>query len=160
MVASSHTLTVTTPSDREIVMTRTFDAPRGLVWEALSKPEHMREWWGPRGFTMPVCEIDLRVGGWYRYVWRNDGDGREFGMDGEHREIVASERVVTIERSDGGEVICTLALAEQGGRTTLTHTMLFATPESRDQALQSGMTDGMGASYDGLEKLIAEQKVG
>ena len=81
MVASSHTLAVTTPSDREIVMTRTFDAPRELVWEALSKPEHMREWWGPRGFTMPVCEMDFRVGGAYRFVQRGP-DGAEYGFRG------------------------------------------------------------------------------
>ncbi len=157
----THVIDVSTPSDREIRVTREFDAPRSLIFACHTKPELVRRWLlGSPGWTMPVCEIDLRVGGGYRYVWRNDADGRDFRMDGEHREIVASERVVTIERFDGGEVLCTLALAEQGGRTTLTHTMLFATPESGDQARQSGMTDGMGASYDGLEKLIAEQKVG
>lgn len=154
---------VTAPTDREIHVTRVFDAPRTLVFDCHTKPDLARRWLlGPPGWTMPVCEIDFRVGGRYRYVWRNDADGSEFGLGGTFREIVSPERVVHTERfegSEGGEALCTLALTEAGGRTTLTQSMRFATPELRDQALQSGMTDGMGASYDRLEGLIKEQKV-
>jgi uncharacterized protein YndB with AHSA1/START domain len=161
-----HPVDVTTPSDREIRVTRVFDAPRRLIWDCHTKPELVRRWLlGPDGWTMPVCEIDLRVGGHYRYVWRSDADGNEFGFRGEYREIVSPERIVHTEWPDDGEgnevgnAFCTLTLTEQGGRTTLAYGMQFPTRESRDQALQSGMTDGMSTSYDRLERVIAENKV-
>jgi len=103
-------------------MTRTFDAPRGLVWEALSKPEHMREWWGPRGFTMPVCEIDLRVGGAYRFVPKGP-DGAEYGFRGEYREIVPPERIgwtFEFEGMPGSISVDTMTLTEEDGKTTIT----------------------------------------
>jgi uncharacterized protein YndB with AHSA1/START domain len=163
----AHTIDVTTPSDREIRVTRVFDAPRSLVFDCHTQPELVRRWLtGPPGWTMPVCEIDLRVGGQYRYVWRNDADGSEFGFVGEYREVASPHRIVHTERFDGtdggqaGDALCTLVLTEEGGRTTLTQTMRFPTPESRDQALQSGMTDGMGASYDRLEELMVAQRTG
>jgi uncharacterized protein YndB with AHSA1/START domain len=153
-------LKVTTPSDREIVMTRVFDAPRRLVWDAYTKPDLLRQWLlGPPGWSMPVCEIDLRVGGKYRYVWRNDSDGTEMGMGGVYREIRAPERLVTTERFDQtwypGEGVGTLVLLEQSGTTTLTLTMLYESREAREAALKSGMEQGVAASYDRLAELVA-----
>ena len=160
MVASSHTLTVTTPSDREIVMTRTFDAPRGLVWEALSKPEHMREWWGPRGFTMPVCEIDLRVGGAYRFVQKGP-DGAEYGFRGEYREIVPPERIgwtFEFEGTPGSISVDTMTLTEEDGKTTITSTSVFDSVEQRDGMLQSGMETGAAETYDRLAELLEKMQ--
>lgn len=150
---------VTTPSDREINVVRAFDAPRELIWDCHTKPELLKRWMlGPPGWSMPVCEIDLRVGGAYRYRWRNDADGTEFGSSGVHREIVPFERLVTSERMEGfdGEAVNTLTFAEDGGRTVVSTTMLFASKEARDGALQSGMSDGMAMGYDRLEGLLAE----
>ena len=109
------TLKLTTPSDREIAMTRVFDAPRQLVFDAHTKPDLVRQWLlGPPGWSMPVCEIDLRVGGKYRYVWRHDRDGTEMGMGGVYREIVPPERIVNTEKFDEawypGEAVDTLVL--------------------------------------------------
>jgi uncharacterized protein YndB with AHSA1/START domain len=160
------TVDVTMPTDREIRVTREFNAPRQLIWDCHTKPELVRRWMlGPDGWSMPVCEIDLRVGGRYRFVWRSDSDGSEFGFRGQYREITAPERIVNTERLDdpkgdeGGDALCTLALVERGGRTTLTSSIVFPTKEIRDQALQTGMTDGMAASYDRLEKIIEEEKL-
>lgn len=152
-------LEVTTPTDREIVMTRVFNAPCGPVFDAWTRPELLKRWLlGPPGWTMPVCEIDLRVGGTYRYVWRGQ-DGTEFGMSGDYQEIVPAQRIVHTERYEedptGGEALVTLALTEQDGRTTATTTMLFASREARDGALGSGMEHGVAASYDQLDKLLA-----
>jgi len=152
------TLKLTTPTDREISMTRVFDAPRRLVFDAFTKPELVKRWLlGPPGWTMPVCEIDLRVGGAYRYVWRH-ADGREMGMGGTYREIVPQERLVCTELFDEawypGEALVTTILAEQGGRTTLTSTMLYVWQETRDAVLKSGMERGVAASYDRLEELL------
>ena len=110
-------LTLTTPSDREILITRDFNAPRALVFDCMSKPELVRRWLlGPPGWTMPVCDIDLRVGGRYRYVWRNEADGTEMGMGGVYMEIVPPEKVVQTELFDqdwtGGETIGTCILTE------------------------------------------------
>jgi uncharacterized protein YndB with AHSA1/START domain len=160
---SPGSLQVTTPSDREIAMTRVFDAPRSLVFEALTIPELVKRWLlGPPGWSMPHCEIDLKVGGAYRYVWRNDEKGKEFGTGGVFREILPPERLVHTERMDGapGEALNTTRLTEQGGRTTLTLTMLFDSKESRDAALQSGMEKGVAVSYDRLADLLAPAPVG
>jgi len=152
------TLKLTTPTDREISMTRVFDAPRRLVFDAFTKPELVKRWLlGPPGWTMPVCEIDLRVGGAYRYVVRH-ADGKEMGMGGIYREIVPQERLVCTELFDEawypGEALVTTILAEQGGRTTLTSTMLYVWQETRDAVLKSGMERGVAASYDRLEELL------
>ena len=154
------TLKVTTPTDREIEMTRVFDAPRRLVWDAYTKPDLVRQWLlGPPGWSMPVCDIDLRVGGKYRYVWRNDSDGTEMGMGGVYREIRAPERLVTTERFDQawypGAGVGTLVLLEQGARTTLTLTMLYESREAREAVLKTGMEQGVAASYDRLAELVA-----
>jgi uncharacterized protein YndB with AHSA1/START domain len=150
---------VTTPSDREITVVRAFDAPRELIWDCYTKPELLRRWMlGPPGWSMPVCEIDLRVGGAYRYRWRSDADGTEFGSSGVHREIVAFERIATTERMEGfdGEALNTLTFTEEGGRTVVSVNMLFGSKAARDGALQSGMSDGMAMGYDRLEDLLAE----
>jgi uncharacterized protein YndB with AHSA1/START domain len=153
-------LKVTTPSDREIAMTRVFDAPRRLMWDALTKPELLQRWLlGPPGWSLPVCEIDLRVGGRYRYVWRHDRDGTEMGMGGVYREVVAPQRLVATEKFDDawypGEGVGTLVLVEQGGRTTLTQTMLYESRAARDAALKTGMEQGVAASYDRLADVLA-----
>jgi len=153
-------LKVTTPSDREIAMTRVFDAPRTLVFDAHTKPELVQRWLlGPPGWSMPVCEMDVRVGGTYRWVWRNDSDGTEMGMGGTYREVRAPERLVTTEKFDEawypGEALNTLVLVERVGRTTLTQTMRYESREARDRVLKSGMESGVKASYDRLDQLLA-----
>ena len=154
----AQTLQVTTPTDRQIVMTRVFDAPRQLVFDAHTKPELVKRWlFGLDGWALAVCEIDLRVGGRYRYVWRQERDGKEMGMGGVYREVVPPERIVSTEKFDDawypGEAVGTTVFLEQGGRTTLTYTMLYESREARDIALESGV-DGVATSYDRLEKLL------
>jgi uncharacterized protein YndB with AHSA1/START domain len=154
-------LEITTPSEREILVTRTFDAPSELVFEYHTKPQYVRQWLlGPPGWSMPICEIDLRAGGRYRYVWRNDADGSEFGVHGEFREVAAPNRLVHTESMDGmpGEAICTSTFAKSGNQTLFTLVMQFFSREERDRALQSGMTDGMSMSYDRLENLSKNQE--
>jgi uncharacterized protein YndB with AHSA1/START domain len=152
-------LTLTTRGDREIVITRGFDAPRRLVFDAFTKPELVKQWLlGPDGWSMLVCEIDLKVGGKYRYIWRRDKDGTEMGMGGVYRDIVAPERIVATEKFDQswypGEAVGTFVLTEQGGKTTLTETILYESREARDGVLKSGMEKGVVASYDRLARLL------
>ncbi len=152
-------LKVTAAGEREIVITRTFNAPRRLVFEAHTKPELVKRWLlGPPGWTMPVCEIDLRVGGKYRYVWRNEA-GTEMGMGGVFREIVPPERLVASEVFDEswypGEALDTSVFTEEGGKTKLTLTVLYESREARDAVLASPMEEGMVAGYDRLEELLA-----
>ena len=156
-------VTVTTPSDREIEVSRVFDAPAALVWDCHTKPELVRRWMlGPPGWSMPVCEIDLRAGGAYSYRWRNDADGTEFGSAGVHREVLPFEKIVTTEAMEGfdGESVNTMTFVEAGGRTTVAINMAFPSKEIRDGALQSGMSDGMAMGYDRLDDILQEQKVG
>jgi uncharacterized protein YndB with AHSA1/START domain len=155
---SQGTMNVTTPTDREIAMTRVFNAPRRLVFAALTKPELVKQWLlGPPGWTMPVCEIDLRVGGAFRYVWRN-ADGREMGLSGVTLEIVPPERLVGTEKFDEawypGEALITNTLAEHDGISTLTLTIRYDSPETRDMVLKSGMDRGVAVSYDRLAELL------
>ena len=156
------TLQIKGNGDREIVMTRVFDAPRKLVFDAFTKPELLKQWLlGPPGWSMPVCEIDLRIGGRYRYVWRRDTDGTEMGCGGVYREIVPPERLVHTEQFDDpwypGESLITTVLDEQRGKTTLTATMLYESRDARDGILKSGMESGVAASYDRLAELLAKQ---
>jgi uncharacterized protein YndB with AHSA1/START domain len=158
--AGTGTLKVTTPSDREIAMTRAFDAPRELVFDAFTKPELVQRWLlGPPGWSMPVCEIDLKAGGTYRYVWRRDDDGTEMGMGGVYHEIAAPERIVHTEKFDDpwytGEALVTTVFAENAGRTMVTQTMLLESREARDAVLATGMESGVVASYDRLAELLA-----
>ena len=155
------TLQLTTRGDREIVMTRVFDAPRSLVFDAFTKPELVRQWLlGPPGWSMPVCEIDLRVGGSYRYVWRH-ANGNEMGMGGIYREIVPPERIVATEKFEEpwypGEALGTFVLVEQAGKTTLTQTMLYASRDARDLVMKSPMEGGVTISYQRLAELLASQ---
>lgn len=156
---SSDTLKITLPSDREIVMTRVFAAPRRLVFEAHTRPELLARWLGVHGsWSLAVCEIDLRVGGRFRYEWRN-ADGREMGMGGVYREIVVPERIVSTEEFDDpwfeGTAVGTLTLVEHAGRTTLTSSVLYDSREIRDAVLRTPMEQGVAAGYDTLERLLA-----
>jgi len=151
-----NTLTVTTPSDREIVLTREFDAPRALVFDALSKPEHLRNWWGQAGSTLVHCEMDFSPGGKWRFVER-DKEGQEWGFRGEVREIVPPEKIVQTFEFEGmpGHIsVETMRLQDVGGRTRVTVTSLFDSVEDRDGMLQSGMEQGAGESYDRLEAYL------
>ena len=152
-------LKLTTRGDREIVITRAFDAPRKLVFDAFTRPELVKQWLlGPDGWSMPVCEIDLRVGGTYRYVWRKAG-APDMGMGGVYREVLVPERIVASEKFDQawypGEAIGTLVLLEQAGKTTVTQTVLYESQEARDGILKSGMEQGVAASYDRLAQLLS-----
>ena len=152
-------LQVTTPSDREIAMTRVFDAPRNLVFDAWTKPELLKRWLGVFGnWSFAICEVDLRVGGKYRYVWRGK-DGKEMGMGGVYREIVRPERIVTTEEFDDpwypGDAQDTTVFVEKGGKTTVTTTVRYASKEARDGVLKSPMESGVAQSYDKLAEVLA-----
>jgi uncharacterized protein YndB with AHSA1/START domain len=149
-------LVVTTPAEREIVMTRTFDAPRDLVFEAHTSCEHMSRWWGPRKYEVTDCEMDFRPGGKWRMVHRGAG-GETHGFRGEYREIVRPERIVWTFEYEGmpGHVsVDTLTLEEQGGKTTLTATSVFDSVEDRDGMLQSGMEEGAAETWDRLAEYL------
>lgn len=152
-------LRVVAQGEREILITRSFDAPRTLIFDAHTRPELVRRWLlGPEGWTMPVCEIDLRVGGRYRYVWEKQSEGTTMGMGGVFREIVAPRRLVATEKFDQswypGEALNTLDLVERSGRTTLHYTLLYESREARDAVLASGMEQGLAAGYDRLAELL------
>jgi uncharacterized protein YndB with AHSA1/START domain len=153
-------LTAETPSDREIVVRRTFDAPRRLVFEAFTTPALVQRWlFGRDDWPMVTCEIDFRVGGKYRYVWRNAEHG-DMGMGGVYREIDAPNRTVHTELFDqdwtGGETVVTTVFEEQDGRTTVTTTVRYASKEARDGALKTPMLEGWGQSYHQLAALLAK----
>jgi uncharacterized protein YndB with AHSA1/START domain len=168
-MSQKHTSVVTLPNDFEVVVVRKFAAPRTLVFEAITTPRLLQRWMlGPPGWEMPVCEMDLRVGGAYRWRWR-DAQGAEFGFSGEFREIVPPARIVHVERFDpgnvggdmvggeSGEAVVTTELAEQAGVTIQTMTIRYSSKEIRDAALKTGMTDGMEMSYAKLDALLEEQ---
>jgi uncharacterized protein YndB with AHSA1/START domain len=162
-VKNTGNLTIEPRGDREIVMTRVFDAPRNLVFDAHTKPELLKRWLGVfGGWTLPVCEVDLRVGGTYRWVWRG-ADGKEMGVRGVYREVVPPERIVHTEKFDEawypGESLITTVLTEQGGKTTLTVTMRYESREARDAVLKSPMEGGLAQSYDKLAELLASGEV-
>ena len=152
-------LVVSAHGEREIVMTRMFDAPRALVFEAITTPALVRRWLlGPDdGWTMPVCEMDFRVGGRYRYVWRNP-QGQEMGMGGVYKEIQAPERIVCTEAFEQpwypGEGLDTMVLKEHQGKTMLTTTVLYVSKEARDGVLKSPMESGVAVSYDRLAQIV------
>lgn len=158
-MGSTATLQVTTPSDREILFIRAFQAPRALVWRAMNEPELVKRWlFGPDGWEMTVCEIDLRVGGRYRYEWRNR-QGTVMGMGGVYTEVVAPVRVVSTERFDDawypGESQNTIELEEQGSAQTLMRmTCRYESQEARDIAMRSGMETGMVLGYDRLDGVL------
>ena len=150
--------------EREIVITRTFDAPRRLVFDALTRPELLQRWLGVfAGWSMTECEVDLRVGGQYRYFWEGP-EGASMGMRGTYREIQPPERIVSTEKFDQpwypGEAIGTAVLTEQAGRTTLTTTVVYDSREIRDGALKSGMEQGITAGYAALDEILNAQRAG
>jgi len=148
--------TYATPTDTEVVITRVVAAPRRLVWDAYTKCEHLRNWMlGPPGWTMPICEVDLRPGGANRYVWRRE-NGTEMEIRGVFREISAPEKLVGTSSwgSDWPDTLDTLILTEQDGMTTITHTLLYPSKEARDAAMQTGMKDGMDQGFDRLDAYV------
>lgn len=150
---------VSTPSDREIQVSRDFDAPKRLVFDAFTKPELIRRWLrGPPGWTMPRCEVDLQVGGVYRYVWRCEHDGSQMAVGGVFREVIPLERLVATEKFDDawypGEALDTTLFIETRGITRTLITVLYESREARDTARRSGMERGMAAGYDRLEALL------
>ena len=156
MGSGSKGLTVTTPSDREIVMTRVFDAPRDLVFEAHTSCEHLSRWWGPRRYEVIGCEVDFRPGGPWRIVHRGP-EGEEYAFRGEYREIVRPERIVWTFEFEGmpGKIsVETQTLEEHDGKTTFTSTTVFDSVEERDGMLESGMESGAAETMDRLDEYL------
>ena len=152
-------LEIAVSGELDAVVTRTFDAPRQLLWDCHTKPDLMKRWlYGPDGWSLPECEIDLRVGGRYRYLWRHR-DGREMAMGGVFREIVAPARIVHTELFDedwtGGETTVTTTFTERAGRTTLHMIIHYSSAAARDAALATPMADGMEAGYRRLDAIFA-----
>jgi uncharacterized protein YndB with AHSA1/START domain len=155
---------VTLPSEREVRVIRSFRAPRALVYRAYTEPQLIQRWLlGPPGWSMPVCEMDVRVGGRYRWRWRNDQDGSEFGFAGTFREVEPEARLVHTEAYDpgtvvdgypSGDAIVRVTFTEEEGVTTVTTLIDFASKEARDAAIATGMTDGMEESYQLLDRLL------
>lgn len=146
--------------DCEIIMMRVFDAPRHLVFDAYTKPELLKRWLGVRGgWTLAVCEVDLKVGGSYRYVWRHEAKGIGMGAGGVYREIVPPDRLVCTESFDSawypGEALLSTVLVEHGGKTALTTTLRYESREARDVVLKSPMERGVTESYDNLAEVLA-----
>lgn len=150
------TLKVTTPSDTDIQMVRVFDAPRALVYDAFTKPELLKQWFGPKGWHLTTCEVDLRVGGNWRFVLAGP-NGEVMGMSGIWQELSPPERSVHIERFDDypGESVVTSVLTEENGKTTMTATVRYPSQAVRDLVVQSGMEHGAAESYDKLADILA-----
>jgi uncharacterized protein YndB with AHSA1/START domain len=160
--ANADSFKLSTPSDYEIRMTRLFAAPRALVFEVMSKPEHIRRWWGNLGdgYSVPTCEVDLRVGGKWRFVNRTP-TGELVTFYGEYREIDPPRRVVHTEIYEpfpDAESVVTSTLTEENGKTRLTVTVRYPSTEVRDMVLGSGMEHGAAASYDALEEVLGEMQ--
>ena len=154
------TLKVTLQGDNEIVMTSVFNAPRQTVYDAFSNPELLKRWFGPRGWSLSVCEVDLRVGGGFRFVL--DGpNGQKLGMRGVYKELQPPERSVHMESFDEfpGESQVTGVFTERDGKTTLTVTVSYPSKQVRDAVLQSGMEHGAAESYDRLAEMLATPAV-
>jgi uncharacterized protein YndB with AHSA1/START domain len=158
-VANSESFKVTTPSDREIQLTRLFDAPRNLVFDAMSKPEHITQWWGRLGdgYSVPECKVDLRPGGAWRFVNRTS-KGELVAFYGVYREVAPPDRMVfteIFERFPDTESVVTAVFTNENGKTRLTVTALYPSLEVRDMVLESGMEKGAALSYDQLEQVAA-----
>jgi uncharacterized protein YndB with AHSA1/START domain len=154
------TVDITTPTDREVVLTRIFDAPRALVFDALTTPELLKRWYGPTGWSLVICDIDLCVGGRWRYVVRRP-DGKEIGQKGVYREIVRGERIVNTESWEdwnAGETLVTTILTENDGKTTFTSTILFPSKEVRDTVVKNGLSQGVTDSYNKLAETLTEMQ--
>jgi uncharacterized protein YndB with AHSA1/START domain len=156
---------VSMPSDREVQVKRSFDAPAKLVWQAYSEPDLLRRWLsGMPGWSMPVCEMDVRVGGKYRWRWRSDEGGEEFGFSGKLLEVAPHSRIVHTQHYDADDLnasmgkepyVVTVTFSEANGITSVTTTIRFASKEDRDAAFSTGMTDGMEMNYKLLDKVLA-----
>jgi uncharacterized protein YndB with AHSA1/START domain len=159
MIADNHatnTVTVSLPSEHEISLSRDFDAPRELVFEAFSKPEHVARWWGQKDSTLPVCEMDFRPGGAWRFV-EHAADGNDYGFRGEYRDIVRPERITwtfEFEGAPGHIVVETMTFEDLGGRTRIIGTSVFDTVEDRDEMYNSGMARGASEAYDRLDVVL------
>jgi uncharacterized protein YndB with AHSA1/START domain len=160
VAANSRTFSVTTPSEREVRFTRLFDAPRELVFEAMYTPAHIRRWWGclAEGYSVPVCEVDLRPGGSWRFVNRLP-TGKLVAFHGVYREVARPERVVYTEIFEdypATESLVTTLLTEEAGKTRLTVTAMYPSAEVCQMVLQTGMERGAAISYDRLEDVVTE----
>lgn len=160
-MTEANALKITADGERSIVMTRSFDAPGHLVFAAFTKPELVKRWLkGPDGWDMPVCEIDLRVGGQFRYVWRRMADGVDMGMGGSYCVIEAPKRIVHTEIFDedwtGGEANVTTTFVDSGSKTTVTTTVHYTSAAARDAVLKSPMEAGVASSYDRLEGILPD----
>lgn len=154
------------PSESEVLVERSFDAPVDLVWRAYVEPDLLRRWCGGYpGWSMPVCDMDMRVGGRYQWRWRNDEDGMEFGFTGEILEIVQHARIVHTQLFDPGNMgismggepsIVSVTFREAGEITTVATTIKYASKSDRDEAVATGMTDGMEMNYKRLDKMLGE----
>ncbi len=154
------TLTLTTPSDREAVLSRTFNAPRELVFKACTEPQYLTQWMlGPAGWTMPVCEIDLRPGGKWHFVWQKD-PGSQMSMTGTYLEVDPPSRIVQTENwgGDWPETTNTMVLTEKDGLTTLTTTITYPSKAARDAATATGMLVGANMSYNRLVTILQSLK--
>ena len=154
-----HAMKLVPQGDREIVVTRTFDAPRELVFEAFTRPELVKRWMlGPEGWSMPVCTIELRPGGKSRYEWAHTNRKTSMGLTATFKEISPPERIVHTEKFDedwtGGETTITTVFTERAGKTTMTMTIVYASAATRDMVMKSGMEQGMSTSYDRLDGLL------
>lgn len=152
-------LTITTPSDTELEIHRQFNAPARFVFDAYTKPELIRRWMlGPPGWTMPVCEVDLRVDGRFRYEWRN-AEGAVMAMSGVFQEIDPPNRLVSTERFDedwtGGDTVTMIVFSESEGKTAMSQTIRYSSKEARDGALRSGMAEGMEAGFVRLDEIVS-----
>jgi uncharacterized protein YndB with AHSA1/START domain len=154
---------VTIPNDREVHVSRVFNAPPAIVFDAFTKPQLVKRWLtGPPGWTMPVCEMDVRVGGKFTWRWRGESDGKEFGFTGEFREVVRPSRLVHTENYDpgdvggtmGGEALVISEFKPQGGGTLYTITIRYQSKADRDAAVKTGMTDGMEMGYAKLDSIL------
>ena len=161
---------VTSPSDREVRVTRTFNAPRQMVWDAHTRPELVQRWQGYDDWDMPVCDMDVRVGGKYKWQWRNRDDGKQFGFFGTFTVVNAPSKLVHEQYFDPGNMdsampagdpcIVSLELSEQNGVTTLVCNLMFVSKEARDGAVSTGMTDGMEYSYGRLDDMFKAGALG
>lgn len=167
-----HALKVSTPTDVTIVMSRTFNAPRRLVWDAMTQPALMKRWmFTPPGWAWAECEMDVRVGGKYRWVWNGPDGTVAMTISGEHREVTPPSKIVHTELMEMGpgcgmggsdcaggdpwELLATIEMTEKDGRTDLVMTLLFPSKEARDGAAASGMEHGVAAGYDTLDGVLA-----
>jgi uncharacterized protein YndB with AHSA1/START domain len=161
-MTSADTVKVTLPTDTDVVVTRQFDAPRGMLFDALTKPDLIRRWYGPEGWTLDVCDIDLQVGGKWRFVVRRP-DGKAIGQKGVYQEIRRPERIVHTESWedwDPGETLVTIVLTETAGKTTLTSTMRFPSREVRDIVVKGGLNKNLDQTYDQLAEVLKATAAG